>query len=294
MRLVSSPVPNLALLIAVVAACSSSDRKSAGSSDAGTVASSDAGATPPPPAPPTGTILVDWRGGQIAATAFFSDAAPTADPCERTTVGPCQIVSCPGAGHTPDRTLASAGTLTVSGGSAPVVLQPSQLLSGQYEIVSGDDASFEDGASVGASATGDRVPAFTAPAIPVPEAIVVSGDRPSIDFSKDFPVAWVDGGPHGNVVVEIVTDGGDRNVHLSCTFDATAHQAIVPAAALAHLPDCPSGQECLWLVQPKSTVHFTAGDYGIDFTVVADGATGQFEQQHDPKAGTKPEEPSPM
>ena len=54
----------------------------------------------------------------------------------------------------------------------------------------------------------------------------------------------------------------------------------MPKEALALLPDCPGTQDCLWLVQPESTVEFRAGAYAVEFTMIGDGEAGMFQQHH--------------
>lgn len=271
-------LPKLLILLAA-AACSSSDGDAPGGADAGPGGGADAG----PGSTPTAIGLINVASGASGTrgTAFFSHSTGALSPdlCQTSTVGSCEVQSCP-ASTDSDGQRASAGTLTISGGDQAVVLEPSADLDGDYDVTSGDGAGFADGATVAVHASGAAVPTFSSPAVKMPEAIIVSGDMPSIDFTKDFPVAWADGGPDGKVVVEILTDGGSRTGHLTCRFDPTLHQAIVPKEALALLPDCPGSQVCVWTVQPESTVHFQAGDYEVDFTMIGDGEAGMFQQHH--------------
>jgi len=282
-----STLPKLLILLAAAAgsaACSNSDDDPPdgidGNADAG-VSTGSADAGPGAGSTAIGLIIVSYGAAGTRGTAFFSELdVPTGpDACHTTSVGPCKVQSCPASVET-DGQLTSAGTLTVSGGDQAVLLTPVAQLDGEYGVTSGEDAVFADGATITVHAEGSAVPAFTSPPLKMPEAIIVSGDMPSIDFTKDFPVSWVDGGPDGKVVVEILTDGGERTGHLSCSFDPTMHQAVVPKEALALLPDCPGDDDCTWLVQPESTVEFPAGPYDVGFTVIGDGETGTFQQHH--------------
>lgn len=239
-----------------------------------------------PDAPPShgtdrvGLILFQWAQGRVDATALFSGSATAgqSDPCVISQVGPCSISVCPHPpDDAPDALLATAGTLTVTGGSTTIQMEPSTFLDNQYDVTQGNLATFTAGATVSVSSSGGEVPAFGAHSAKMPVDIQVTPLPELIDFTQDLDVAWSGGGADGMVVVELLSDDDVHTGSLSCSFAPTAHHGTVPAAALAVMPACGiPGTACAWIVSPKDNASFTAGDFAIDFRVTAGGMAGMY------------------
>jgi hypothetical protein len=250
----------------------------------------DARIGPPDPAdapPPTvgggglpGVIVLAWSGDFIGGFAGFASTATVepSRPCTSETIQACTIKTCPSPADAPDALEASAGTIVISGGTEPVVMKPAALLSGGYDVTDGFGARLVDGQTVTVAADGGDVPAFSGVAAKVPTGITVGGDFSLIDTSQDLHIFWGGGGADGKVVARFSSDDSTTVTTATCEFDGLAGEGTVPMDVWQRLAPCPSdgGPVCTWQVVPQVVTHFVAGDWSVDFLVMARGAVGLY------------------
>jgi hypothetical protein len=190
----------------------------------------------------------------------------------------------------------SAGTLTVSGGTAPVVIAPTNTagyVSYSYQSTSGagdGGPSFAAGDTLTVSASGAAAPAFSA-TVTVPGTIQVTEPPPPsptlpdgaplvfpmlaapIARTTDLPIAWT-GGSSGNVLVALSSSG----TSIECLFPESAGSAVIPAAALSYLPQTPTdgGLGAAFEISPMSTRAVVTSGWGIQVQVTGTGGVYAF------------------
>jgi len=232
----------------------------------------------------SGQIIVQWDGKKVGASAFFAGAGatPSTAPmplCQTTQLGSCSVQVCSNPDANPvTGQPASAGTITVGGGSVPLKLTPSTMFESLYELASGANATFAPGSTLTAAAAGAEVPAFSGEAAELPSPISVPGDYSVLSFDRDLTVTWSGGGSIGFVAVELNVLGDTQVGDLSCEFPPGAGTGTVPRALLGELPPCAKeqGPICGYAIEPRSRRRFAAGEYAVDFSVRAAGLSGSF------------------
>lgn len=191
-------------------------------------------------------------GMTIASTSvsagFVEAPANAAPPCTTRTEGACTITQCntasadagapdPDAGMVnPAR---SAGVITVSGGGQMVQLTPGA--DGTYPTDTQRMSVFAPGTELTVSAAGSAtgVAAFTG-TVTMPGPITVTAPMISltaptaISRAQPLMVTWT-GGTTGKVSV-VMASNASGGASVSCTYDATAGSASVPATVLGALP----------------------------------------------------------
>jgi hypothetical protein len=189
----------------------------------------------------------------------------------------CMVPGC----NTPN--LASAGVITVTGGSMTITLP--DPTSGRYAPYQNAMATFfAGGETLTVSASGGAVPAF-ATMVTTPGKVTVTAPTPTvmgiqssltIERTRDLAFSWMGGGA-GNVMISISADAsvgpGGGLTQAVCTFVATAGNGAIPAQALASFPMNGSGS---FTVTTINSAMVTAGAWHIDVVatsaaVVSDG-----------------------
>lgn len=209
------------------------------------------------------------------ADAIFPDSpGDVLLTCTEQVEGSCTYQACT---YTPQdggaAVFASAGTITITGGSETVTLTPESA--GTYPAVSGQQLLWSDGASLAFKAAGDAVPAFEgtvvgAGAVSLTAPALVSGTPLAVDRAKALDVEWTGGGS-GSVWV-VVAAGTQR---ISCTFTAAAGQGTVPTTLLQKLS---AGSGGLSVSSGDSTIAM-AGDRQVTLTASVSGAAGDVTLQ---------------
>jgi hypothetical protein len=152
-----------------------------------------------------------------------------------------------------ERIWASAGTLTITGGQAPVVLAPvvDSLTDGGLAFtydVSTVATPISPGDSLTITATGATVPAFSVDLV-VPQPVTLTSPDPAgamsasgwtISRSRDLPFAWT-GGSTGNVRFWVGQSVGATSTIIDCEAPASSGSGVIPAAALGYLTPAPAG-----------------------------------------------------
>jgi hypothetical protein len=142
-------------------------------------------------------------------------------------------------------TQVSAGTITVTGGSATKTLMPVAAMSkdgGAAEgyLPLGNAGTISPGDTLTITASGATVPAFSA-SIAEPDIIAITepelADASSFTFSRssDLAVAWTGGGAVGSLTVAIGQIVGGTITTVACVFPESAGSGVIPAAALGLL-----------------------------------------------------------
>ncbi len=220
----------------------------------------------------TGTVLASSTpldiAGTDASTWIFSasfvrdDAASTGVTCSISPADGCSVTDCtvappPADGGMPadagvdagTPTFDHAGEISTSGATMPLLLMPGA--DGLYTPASGTGLLFTDGMTLTYAAVGDAIPAFGG-SIASPSSVTITA--PSFaagtitaDRSIDLPLAWTSAAAAPGTLVaslsatEFPPDGGSRTITIVCELDGSGASGVVPAAALALLPDAASG-----------------------------------------------------
>ena len=150
----------------------------------------------------------------------------------------------------------SAGTLTVSSGSAAPVTLPFDPM-GYFNMVTG--LTYPAGDPLTISATGGVVPAFSFQ-LAFPAYVTVTSAAPTVLRKSGFTATW-----NGTTSpVEITILQYPMNVPglgIACTFDGAAGTGTVPAAALT---DLVMGVSATVNVSTVVKMPNTSGDYPVD------------------------------
>jgi hypothetical protein len=203
---------------------------------------------------PSGAAVV---GG--SASAGFN--ATPGGGCARQVLGACELDSC-AAGTSP---AASAGTVTVSGGSLTPSLVP--LADKTYPAFSTTQSIFAGGETLTFAAAGADVPAFSGSLTAPSKVQITSPAKPPsaspylvVDRTHDFALSWSGG---GSGLVQVALDGGpSRSITLYCRFPAAAGTGAIPAAALAMIPSGQGG----FSMAAIADAQVTAGDWSVDLS----------------------------
>jgi hypothetical protein len=213
-------------------------------------------------------------GGTFTAVFYATPLGPPAG-CATTTLdgGPCTVTTC--LGHAANDggpvTLASAGTLDVTGGAcgdAGVPLGPDNLGSYVYNTTG---PMFGPADMLGVSASGGVVPGFPAQSLAAPPAISVTaplaGDAGTlvIPTSEDLDVTWT-GGLTGDRVLFTLNAlfASGASASTACSWPAAAGHGAVPASALTPLVEGVAqsgGSTVVWAQRAETT--FSAGRWVV-------------------------------
>jgi hypothetical protein len=185
---------------------------------------------------------VDIVSGQFSElNADFKDQSGSiGESCSRTTVASCDVLICQ-LTNVPKQSLASAGTLSLTGVMMPITLSPDASNSYASNPTTGPNWKAGDMLTLGGS--GATVPAFStqlvAPSYVDVTTPALTGTKQAIDRTKDLAFAWTGGGA-GSVVVSFseVSQTPDAVYHpisVTCTFPAASGAGSVPASVLAQL-----------------------------------------------------------
>jgi hypothetical protein len=168
----------------------------------------------------------------------------------------------------------NAGTISFSGTIADGGLQL-PVANGGYAFYSSSEKLWASGALIKASAPGGVVPAFSSPALEVPNNIALtapicaSSNCGAISRTMDLATTWTGGGA-GFVTFTVIGVAGAVSSSLSCTYDARGGVGVVPASLMAELP---AGSGFVSFT-PSNKTNFQAGDYAVTFTAAATTVSG--------------------
>ena len=241
----------LVACVLTVAACSASGRGSA-----------DLGVSAPRACPsyPSGAVTLIRSTGMTAQFTKSSDAQ-----CTSMTMGSCAASILGPRPNAP--AIASAGTLSVTGGAMPLMQSPDG--SGAYPIVRVSSPLWAGGESLSVSASGGEVPPFATTLIAPGEMTVTSpawpaGGPTTIARADDLALAW---NGSGVGVVDVGLVGGStatQAAEIHCRFPLSAGQGVVPAAMLANLPAGSSGALLIFAMTPTT---LTEGAWSVDVSL---------------------------
>ena len=197
--------------------------------------------------------------------------------CAITTTSACEIRTCAGPSTLAAPKLESAGTITITGASFPLTLQPMHSSTDPQAMMLGVDyvyafaagtALFVGGETLTVAATGAALPAFTT-TLKAPAPIDVSEplDGAAID-PNGVSFIWPPG-TDGDVfvTVELGSSCGGVARHVGCTFLAKDGKGFVPGDALVGMHGTVNAK-----VSTRGTAMITTGDYAI--TLDARNETG--------------------
>lgn len=195
--------------------------------------------------------------------------------CDVETIDACTVCLVDLTAPLGDQTPLDAGVISLAGAELPAdgieLAWDAELEA--YGAFLGDAPLFDGGQTITASSAGGELPAWGEQSVETPGEIAVtapdcSADDCVLDRSGDLEVTWTGGGA-GDVEVSVsTTDNETAAVVVYCTFEATAHQGTVPAAAMAQLQQ--SDRETVFgqfLVAPTSAITFPVADWNVRFSV---------------------------
>ena len=170
----------------------------------------------------------------LAAEAqFFPSVAVTG--CVVAEVAGCTVETCqlagPGLG-----TVVSAGAISVSGGSYPLVME--QVNGGQYGAVfddGGSTALWRGGEQLTVQAAGGDVPAFAQDVVTPTEVMILTPMPPLLSRAAPFAFSWL-GASAGLLTVDASETVGATSFYAECQFDVAAGTGTVPRETLQQLP----------------------------------------------------------
>lgn len=231
-------------------------------SDAGEVVS-DAEADVALPSSNLGNVFLTsgaYQSGAVQtlkAQAAFYPSVPAAG-CSVALVGGCRLETC-GPSTTTTSGLASAGSIAISGGQYPLLLQPGQ--GNVYTPVSdgGSLALWHGGEGMIVTSSGADVPAFAANLVAPRQVSVLTPMPHLIPKTSALPFSWF-GASAGKVVIDLNTSDVNSAYYLECSFDVGEGTGALPSAALAALP---GGAGVLTIGTVSKSVVF-AGGWQID------------------------------
>lgn len=226
-------------------------------------------------------------GGQFTA-AFYGAPVPPLPGCTSVVAdgGPCIVTTC--TGHTSSDgggvSLVSAGDLTVTGGAfgdAGTQIGPDNLGSYFYDTTG---PMFSPGDTLSVTGAGATVPAFPEQSIVAPGGITLTSPAPTdsgalvIPTSTDLALTWTGGVAGARVIVDLTAFfAGGGSASTVCSWDASAGQGTIPAAALEPLAAGDAGTStAVWSQQAESA--FDVGSWSVGIrALVNGGALVSFE-----------------
>lgn len=182
--------------------------------------------------------------GMSASAGFVSAYSTGGSTCTTSKTGSCTVTQCPTGGSSDAGTPppASAGTISITGGSKTVQLVPSGTT---YTAQSAQQKFWNGGETIEAKSTGAEVPAFdikaTAPAYVTVTAptFPASPGKVTVNRAQALGVAW-NGGGAGDVSVGITATTASASTSIACTFPASGGSGSVPSSVLTSLPSSPT------------------------------------------------------
>jgi hypothetical protein len=226
--------------------------------------------------PYTGTIVLEqnFLNGKFvngSAAADFSTTSTATAGCTTKTSGACTLTKCP---NIPDPVLASAGTVTLSGGKLP---GPTSLA----PMVTFQSAFFSAGDTFRVSASGGKVGAFSGTSGPAPADITVTAPPGTVidpdgtivpnvvDESKDLKVTWTGASTGSTVEVSLSNPGGTFAIlAVTCSFDGPGGAGTVPSALLTQLGPVPAHDfSSDFSVTPKTTSVLVDNNASVSFDI---------------------------
>jgi hypothetical protein len=213
-------------------------------------------------------VLADGACRVLAYEPAFCDP-----PCDGVCVAPGACVAWP--------TYRSAGSITVEGLAAPLVVDPS--FDASYITFGGlPDPLFSPGATITLAAAGSEIDAFSLSA-PAPARVAV----PAYDAAgtvtlpdEDLALSWPDPDPAARIRIIVHSGGAPHGTPpatvLTCDAPDTGSLAI-PRAAIAALPSlgvgCIKGHDCARFGIARYHQRSTLTSDGLVFLTVAAGTT---------------------
>jgi hypothetical protein len=163
--------------------------------------------------------------------------------CTTTVSGACKLEVC--VAPPPAPPFASAGTLTLTGGTHTLTVAP--MANGSYsQLVDATQTLWSGGETLTLTASGATVPAFStsvtapAPIVVAAPAAPAGGAKLTVSRSSDLTFTWTGGGG-ATVGGGISAVYGSTAESVTCTVPASAGTFTLPASLIAQLPASPTG-----------------------------------------------------
>lgn len=203
-----------------------------------------------------------------AVSAEFMQGFTAPAPCTESPQGGVVIRRCP-VGAPSDLSPRSAGTLSITGGLAPVSLVPNAQ--SVYPLATGLQSLWNGGQMLTVSASGAVVPAFTT-TLQAPGAVRVSAPvlpaapaRLTVPRNAPLMFSWTGG--TSTVQITLIQTSATTSTALAGSFAASAGSAVLAPAALAQL----TPGDAVLVVQTVSAVKVQAGLWPVDVVLTALG-----------------------
>lgn len=204
-----------------------------------------------------------------AAFARAANVAPLGACARSVAADRCTILTCDDAGGAPSNAAPAAGTITVRVAARTVTLAPAD--DHTYPAFEDPTTAFwSGGETLSIDASGGEVPPFSGTVVAPPSITVTAPDLPPgvgrvlVDRASDLPVTWAPiAGDAGPSTIEVTISGAgtaSARAVVTCSFDASAGSAAIPAKALAGIQ---AGEASLSIATRRAT-RVIAGDWAVE------------------------------
>lgn len=230
--------------------------------DAGDTGSDDAGEAE---GSKSGSIVIvqtrDDSGVEYSAVGGFAKGASSS--CTTTaSQNNCEVVDC--SGDDDPGTDVSAGTITVTGGTNDLTMQPTTTNSTILYSASNEEELWDGTQTLTFSAAGDTVPAFSTDVSPPADvtlqspALPAQGSPLQVDASSDLDIEWDTSNLSSGRFTVLL--GRTTANSVRCDWSATSGSQTIPSSLLSDIEDVPSPTYS-FSVEAGQTV--TTGDYEV-------------------------------
>jgi hypothetical protein len=155
----------------------------------------------------------------------------------------------------------SAGTVTVSGGSAPIVMLVPDANNQYFAMATG--LSYVGGDQLSISAAGATVPTFSSTA-GFPATVTVTSSAPTLLHKSGLTVTW--NATTSPVTISVTQyPSGAPKLNVACIFDGSAGTGTIPGSALMELATSSSAGIA---ISTRTDVRMMIGDYAIELLAV--------------------------
>jgi hypothetical protein len=201
------------------------------------------------------------RGGSFGAG--FVRAFPGSS-CTTQHMGACDIHACTTYLDAGAISYASAGDITLTGGTQSITVSPDAT--GAYTFKNVMTTLWSGGETLTMRASGAEIPAFSGDVIAPTSATITVPAPPAmgqplvIDRGLPFPISW-NGAAGSTIFVQLGrASTTTQSVSVQCAFDGAAGAASIPSAALQTVS---AGTNGYFSAYSRNTTPVVAGNWGV-------------------------------
>ena len=170
----------------------------------------------------------------VAQAVFYPSVTATGCTVAPVAAG-CTLETCAGEPNGP-APLAGAGTIDVTGGFYPLVLDEQTPSTPYAPVVNGGSLTlWHGGEDLVVTASGGVVPAFTGDVVAPTQVTVLTPMPQAVSRASALSFSWF-GASAGKLTVDLGDMGASADYYLECQFDVGAQTAEIPPQVLQMLP----------------------------------------------------------